>query len=108
MKIELDVVTHTKAEYDVEFPAYLRDGNDYYAFFDENNLKRNVRVMDYMIGKGIDYNTDYKALGELLNKSAVKITKEEFQNKLVEILTIINGAVDEMRKAHKQSENSQV
>lgn len=102
MKIELDVVTHTKTEYEVEFPAFYQEGNNYFAFFDEGNLKRSIGLNDYSISKGIDYNADFRSLNEIVGKATtVKITEKEFQNKLVEILTIINGAINEMRKAHE-------
>lgn len=101
MKIELDIITKVKEE--VKLPIYLRENNDYYVFFDENNLKRNIRLSDYTIGKWIDYNTDFKSLNELLNKnSTTRITAEAFHDKFIEILTIINGVVNEVYKAHEQ------
>ena len=110
MKIELEVqrITKTKAVYDVEFPVYLKQGyNDYYCFFDVNNYKKNIRLQDMSIGKSIDYFTDHYSIERILGETLIEfITKETFQNKLVEILSIINGAVDEMHTADEQQKGT--
>lgn len=107
MKIELDVTTTTKAEFEVELPYYLQEGNTYYCFFNPIDLKKSIILTDYGISKGIDYSLEFKSLNSVLQKeNSARITKEVFQNKLVEILNIINGAVDEMHKADEQQKDS--
>ena len=107
MKIELDRTVIKKEEIEVTLPYYIQNGNEYYCFFDDNNLKRSIYITDYSICKGIDYNFDYKKLNEVIgSKYAEEITKEVFQNKLMEILSIINGAIDEMHKADEQQKDN--
>jgi hypothetical protein len=107
MKISLDVTYTEQVEYDVEFPCYLQEGNNYYCFFNPIDLKKSITLTDYTIAKGVNYSLDFRSLNSILQReSAVHITKEAFQDKLVELLNIINGAIDEMRKAHEQQQGS--
>ena len=109
MKIKLDMVKIICEERDIEFPVYIQQAADYYCFFDPEDYKKNIRLTDMSIGKSIDYFTDLYTLIKIFEMPYVtEITKEVFQNKLVEILSIINGAVDEMHKINQQQQNSQV
>lgn len=107
MKISLDVTHTTQVEYDIEFPCYLQEGNNYYCFFDPTDLKKSIKLDDYSISKAVSYDIDFRSLNSILQKETTEhITKEKFQSKLGELLNIINGAVDEMRKAHEQQQDS--
>ena len=108
MKIELDVKTVTKTEFDVDFPVYLKDGSFLYCYYDPENLTKHILLTDMSIGKGVESFVDvHQPLDQILARaSTFKTTKEVFQNKLVEILSIINGAVDEMHTADEQQEGS--
>lgn len=105
MKISLEVTTTTTKEVDVDFtfPVYLKKDNKYYCFFDPAYLNRCIEVEDYSISKGVYYSTGLTDLKKtVVEKGAVSIGKEVFQNKLVEMLKIINGAMDEMHKTDEQ------
>ncbi|WP_448506072.1 hypothetical protein [Immundisolibacter sp.] len=107
MKITLDIKETVKRDYDITFPLYIRIVSDYYCFFDPLDHKKNIKIEDMSIGKVVSYFNDYGKLKDLLTDELTEtISKEVFQNKLVEILLIIDGAINEMYKADEQQQGS--
>lgn len=101
MKITLDINTTKTIQFDIIFPVYIRNMDEYYCFFDSENDKKCIRLIDMSISKSISYFNDHQSLKKILETKHTEIINQKiFQDKMVEILKIMNGVIDEMHKTN--------